>query len=323
MFNTNKKIILIIILILGVFVMPNNFIKNIIENANGQIKYKETYVTGEITVDNGDGTYDVKINNASDAYKNVETRDYDAIFSVGEIVDIGYEYGTKESPKILGHSKKIKQEPKQVEVDYSGGCAGVQTVTVTINSIDAKNGYLEKDNADYDTAHDAAIADFISPSAFLGWIGQYGITGEDIHKIQRTYLYFDASSIPINAKVTGGILKLFVNNIDVEIDFDVIIQDGQPDYPSSTLQKSDYNYVLYKNNGGSINTGSMTPMQYNLITLNTNGINWINCGGITKFILVSSQDRDKTNHTIQYINFIEIVLVEDDYKPKLTITYEI
>lgn len=97
-----------------------NFHNKMTINIIDQIKYRETYVTGEIVADNGDGTYDVKIDNASSAYKNVETRDYDAIFSIGEIVDIGYEYGCKESPKILGHSKKISQEPKQVEVDYSG-----------------------------------------------------------------------------------------------------------------------------------------------------------------------------------------------------------
>ena len=125
----------------------SNFIKDIIKNANEQIKYKNTVTTGEITVDNGDGTYDVKITNASSAYPNVETINYDAVFSVGEIVDIIFEQGCKESPKIIGHSKKIKQEPKQVEVDYSGGCAGMQTIT-TVTTLDAyektaTSAYLE------------------------------------------------------------------------------------------------------------------------------------------------------------------------------------
>jgi len=158
------KLILLIILILGVFVVPSNFYKDMTKNVVDQIKYRETYVTGEITVDNGDGTFDVKINNASNAYKNVETRNYGAVFSVGEIVDIGYEYGSKESPKILGSAKKIAQEPKQVEVDYSGGCAGLQTKTATINTPEvngcadglASAGYVIRP---YLEMHNLAIAD--------------------------------------------------------------------------------------------------------------------------------------------------------------------
>jgi len=134
MSNYYKKIILIIILILGVWIMPNNFIKDIIKNANDLIKYKNTVTTGEITADNGDGTYDVKIANAGSSYPDVETITYGAVFSVGEIVDIVFEHGCKEAPKIIGHSKKIKQEPLQVEVDYSGG--GGDPIT-TVTTLDA------------------------------------------------------------------------------------------------------------------------------------------------------------------------------------------
>ena len=301
----------------------SDFIKEVIKNSNNQIKYRNTIVTGEITVDNGDGTYDVKIANAPTAYPSVETATYGDTFSVGEIAIITFEYGNKEMPRLWGHAKKIKQEPVQVEVDYSGEeGGGVQEETVTIDGIDTKNGYLEKGNANYDTSHDATTADSIT-TGNVGQIGQRGITGEDIHYINRTFLYFDFSSIPANAKITSAILKLFVNDINVDINFDVIIQDGQPDYPSSTLQKSDYNHTLYKNNGGSINTGNMTAMQYNSIPLNSNGRNWINCGEITKFALISSQDRNKTDHTIQYVNVIQIICVTSEYRPKLTITYTI
>jgi len=102
----------------------SNFINDLIKNSNDQIKYKNTVTTGEITKDNGDGTYAVKINNADEAIPVVDTLHYDAIFSVGEIVTIGNENSCKESPKILGHAKKLKQEPIEVEVDYTGGGSG-------------------------------------------------------------------------------------------------------------------------------------------------------------------------------------------------------
>jgi len=106
----------------------SDFIGEVIKNSNNQIKYKNTVVMGEITIDNNNGTYNVKIANASSAYPNVETVINNAVFSVGEIVDMIYEYGNKELPKILGHSKNIRQEPVEVEVDYSGG-ARVKTIS--------------------------------------------------------------------------------------------------------------------------------------------------------------------------------------------------
>jgi hypothetical protein len=90
------------------------------QNVIDQIKYRGTILTGEITKDNDDGTYDVKISQADDPYPNVETAFYDEIFSVGEIVVVTFEDGNKERPRIWGHAKKIAQEPKIVEVDYSG-----------------------------------------------------------------------------------------------------------------------------------------------------------------------------------------------------------
>lgn len=89
--------------------------RNIID----QIQYRGTMVTGEITKDNGDGTYDVKIAQADKAYPYVETAFPNMVFGVGEIVLITNEYGNKEMPRILGYAKKIAQHPIDVEVDYS------------------------------------------------------------------------------------------------------------------------------------------------------------------------------------------------------------
>jgi len=112
--------------------------KNVID----QIKYRGTILTGEITKDNDDGTYDVKISQADEAYPNVETAFYGETFSVDEIVIVTFEDGNKERPRIWGHAKKIAQEPKIVEVDYSGG-ARVETlnaysITVTTAYINGK-----------------------------------------------------------------------------------------------------------------------------------------------------------------------------------------
>ncbi len=110
--------------------------KNIIRH----IKYRGTIRTGEIIVDNGDGTYDVKIALSDVVYPSIETIHYEMVFAVGEVAVLAFEYGSKESPKIIGHGKKIAQTPVEVEVDYSG-TARVETLDAY--SIVVTSAYLE------------------------------------------------------------------------------------------------------------------------------------------------------------------------------------
>ncbi|MBA7549239.1 hypothetical protein ES705_41715 [subsurface metagenome] len=110
--------------------------KNIIRH----IKYRGTIRTGEIIVDNGDGTYDVKIALSDMVYPSIETIHYEMVFAVGEMAVLAFEYGSKENPKIIGHGKKIAQVPVEVEVDYSG-TARVETLDAY--SVTAILAYLE------------------------------------------------------------------------------------------------------------------------------------------------------------------------------------
>ncbi|MBA7565807.1 hypothetical protein ES708_07492 [subsurface metagenome] len=97
-----------------------SFSEDIEKNIIRHIKYRGTIRTGEIIVDNGDGTYDVKIALSDAVYPSIETIHYEMVFAVGEMAVLAFEYGSKESPKIIGHGKKIAQVPVEVEVDYSG-----------------------------------------------------------------------------------------------------------------------------------------------------------------------------------------------------------
>lgn len=117
-----------------------NFSDSIEKNIIRHIKYRGTIRTGEITARNTDETYDVKIAMSDQSYPDVETLYPDSIFQVGEIVTLAFEYGSKEIPKIIGHGKKVAQDPVDVEVDYSG-IARVETLNAyLITSITA---YLE------------------------------------------------------------------------------------------------------------------------------------------------------------------------------------
>ena len=118
----------------------NDFINEYQKKLLGHIKYKGTIRTGEIVSKNTDETYNIKIAMSNKVYPNIESLIYDDAFQVGEIVTIGFEYGSKENPKILGHNKTVKQDPVVIEVDYAG-IARVETLnSYTITSTTA---YLE------------------------------------------------------------------------------------------------------------------------------------------------------------------------------------
>ena len=308
--------------------MPN-FVKKIIDLVDKNVNEEIEIRTGEITADNGDGTYDVKISNADSATPDVETMYYNDIFSVGEIVDIGFEYGNKESPKILGHSKKIAQEPAEVEVDYSGG--GLQTKTVTLYTILQPNSLCRFGNAQddsYSLCHNSVDGSdlyyFAVDNSETITIGQYYYpvpTGDD-YWIFRGYILLDTSSIPVNANITSATLKIYILAFtSIDTNFYVIIQDGQPDYPHNPVVASDYDCLKYGNNGGQLNTSTISGGGYYNIPLTSNGINWINKGGITKFCLRSSKDIAGIAPPQDEDNYIEIDQMENAIK--LTITYTI
>ena len=301
------------------------------------IKYRTTVMTGEITKVNNDGTYNVKIAQSGAAYPNVETLDYNAFFSRGEIVDIAFEYGSRELPKIMGTAKKIAQEPKQVEVNYSGEEAGgKQTKTVVIYG-NIADGTIYHYNINYEICQEAELGiaiedtdDFLGTGYFydniidppLGWV----------HMINRSFLFFDTSVIPQNATIINAYLKgVWSPDLSqIETEFDIIIQDGQPTYPHNPLILGDYSKNHYSNNGGSINTQTLKDALPNFdfsITLNSNGKAWINKGGITKLCLRSSRDIAGLGWNVPEERHYEAILIwatekGEGFKPNLEITYE-
>jgi len=144
------------------------------------------------------------------------------------------------------------------------------------------------------------------------------------YTIYRGFLYFDTSDIPENAVITSAVLSFKIHaEAANEGNGKVVVQNGQPNYPHSSMVVGDYNYTHYGNNGGqSVEINSLSNSEYNEITLNSNGRAWINKGGITKFCLRNSRDID--NITIAENNKVAIYGSEKGvgYRPKLEITYE-
>lgn len=115
--------------------MPE-FPQSIIDSILGNIKYRENVVTGEIVVDNGNYTYDVKIAGEDTAIKYIHTNQKHPEYSTGDSVLLNLEYGSKDMPIIIGYGKKIIQEI--IDVDMN-----VLVTTLDAYSITETTAYLE------------------------------------------------------------------------------------------------------------------------------------------------------------------------------------
>lgn len=190
--------------------------------------------------------------------------------------------------------------------------------TVVINS-DADDGYLIYNDINYSTTHDSATGTVFDDGGALS-IGQFKFY--TYKTISRSALFFDTSCIPDNATISSVKLTLILLGDVSTTDFNIVIQNGQPMYPSKPLMSTDYNYLYYSGNGGSFNTDNLPDLDKSFnITLNANGKSWVNKNGTTKFMLRSSRDVAVIEPMgDEYVTLYGFEFGEP-YIPKLTITY--
>jgi hypothetical protein len=187
------------------------------------------------------------------------------------------------------------------------------------------DGYLYKSHANYTTA-------WASPTGTVRDTYEYLTIGQRLssppftmYTIDRTFLFFNTSSIHDNASITSVSVSLYGKNKQITSqEFNLIIQNGQPTNPHIPLQTSDYYQGNYTGDGGSMNTSDFITTGYNTITLNERGESWVNLTGTTKLCLRSSRDINQNPPTKTDPNeYIEIYSAEKGtgYKPKCIITY--
>lgn len=196
--------------------------------------------------------------------------------------------------------------------------------TVTIYS-GTTDGYLDASNVNFTTA-------WVSPTGTVRDTYDSLIIGQRLssppftmYTIDRTFLFFNTSSIHDNASITSVSVSLYGKNKQIASqEFNLIIQNGQPTNPHIPLQTSDYYQGNYTGDGGSMNTSDFITTGYNTITLNERGESWVNLTGTTKLCLRSSRDINQNPPTKTDPNeYIEIYSAEKGtgYKPKCIITY--
>jgi hypothetical protein len=209
------------------------------------------------------------------------------------------------------------------------------TVSRTFTS-ETDDGYLENGGVnDYSGPQSASSALTAYTTSNIIQIGQYrtGTLPEYYYYIERGLLYFDTSMIPDSATVTEVVLSLYVYANWSTTDFNVTVQNGQPTYPHQPMELGDYYRLHYRayldyepwwteTDGGSRNTTEISALNYWNITLNNDGISWIDVDGTTKLCLRSNRDISPTSPTGN--EFIRVYSFEQGsiYAPKLYVTYE-
>lgn len=179
----------------------------------------------------------------------------------------------------------------------------------------SSDGYITKADAVYATAQGAATGtQFTGSQATLGQT-----TGFNIY---RSFLYIPTENIPDTATITGATLYIYGAANYTTTDFDIVVQNGMPTFPSDPLVTGDYDITQYAGDGGSLNTSTWSTTGYNAIVLDATGYGWINKTGDTKFALISQEDISVSEPTDnEYVTFYLNDQTGTDKDPYLSVTY--
>ena len=98
--------------------MPNIFGPMTNQRIVGHVKYRNTVITGEVTVANINKTYDVKLAGEDEARPGIPTIFTNPDFTVEEPVGVQFGRGNREDPIIIGRDRKKIQTPKAITFNY-------------------------------------------------------------------------------------------------------------------------------------------------------------------------------------------------------------
>ena len=139
----------------------------------------------------------------------------------------------------------------------------------------------------------------------------------------RQALYFNTSLIHPSDTITSASLYLRSQYASAFISgnkaFEVCVGGSHPSIP---LAEADFNYTYYASN--SVGTGTYVDNGIDsdiTITLSQTGLNNINRGGITRFMLLTNEDYTNTDPGLEIIILPFYPATDATYKPKLTINY--
>lgn len=196
---------------------------------------------------------------------------------------------------------------------------GATTLTIYSESGDGYLAYAYSD--DYNEARDATTATGKYTAT------NYLIAGWDVSvpALFRSFLYFDTSSIPTTAVISSATVEVYLAGTYTIVSggHKIYLMNGQPTYPSASLDVADFSKALYSTGGANYITCLNGQYGYYTFTLNSVGRGWIYTGpgATTKLGLFSGFD------IVQTIPFDNMWLwfysaeKGTTYRPKLVVSY--
>ena len=108
------------------------------------------------------------------------------------------------------------------------------------------DGHIRDSGVSYEAVHDSVDGTVESERIYAG---QYKYPGT-YFEIYRGFVFFDTSDLPDYCTIISATLFLCTAADGSYTDFDVVIQNGQPDYPHDPMMPGDYDKTHYTGNGG-------------------------------------------------------------------------
>jgi len=152
----------------------------------------------------------------------------------------------------------------------------------------------------YKEARDSVEANEPDIYTVGGVIGQYDDwrTESQYHKyfIYRLAFQFntDRADLPPGAPIQYAAIRVkrYATTQPLKLDFDVVVQDGQPEFPHDPIELTDYWRKWYLGNYGQILASELPIDEFGDIILNSQGLDRLTLGGVYKVLLRSSRDME-------------------------------
>lgn len=116
------------------------------------------------------------------------------------------------------------------------------------------------------------------------------------HVFRTTLRFYNYLNIPVGAPIEYARIDIKPYYDWSDVDFDIVVQNGQPTYPHYPVVLADYFHENLNGNGGSLNTSGLVLDSWNNIFLNATGRGWLNVTEdlVAKLYLRSSRDISAT-----------------------------
>ena len=179
------------------------------------------------------------------------------------------------------------------------------------------DGELYNNNATYATCRTSATGT-VNDLDISARVGQDNVSS--INWIYRTSLFFDTSSLPDGATITGAKLYFYGKTDSSTTNFNMTVVDASN--IGSPMISGDYYAVYEKSTSlGTLSTASYTTGVYNSITLSSTGLLSISRVGDTKLALRSDRDIAGTTPTGAEYVLIYTGEMGSGYAPYLAVEY--